>query len=103
LLLERAALRGRGWAALRGRGRAAGGAMGSAALRGRRRAALRRRGGDGWGRRSRGGGGRALGRGRLAGVGGERRPASRAVVSGGGVKTIETSEKMSRAAAASGT
>jgi hypothetical protein len=104
LLLERAALRGRVWAALRRRGRAAGGAMGPAALRGRRRAALRRRGGDGWGRRSRGGGGRALGRGRLAGVGGERRPASRAVVSsGGGVKTTETSEKMSRAAAASGT
>ena len=42
------------------------------------------------GRRSRGGGGRALGRGRLAGVGGERRPASGAVVSGGGVKPRES-------------
>jgi hypothetical protein len=64
LLLERAALRGRG--------RAAGGATGAEAAR---RTALR--GGDGCGRRSRGGGGRAP-RPRAAGRGGgERRPASR--------------------------
>jgi hypothetical protein len=75
LLLERAALRGRGWAALRGRGRAAGGATGAEAAR---RTGLR--GGGGCGRRSRGGGGRAP-RPRAAGRGGGgRRPASGAVV-----------------------